>query len=208
MITRRNLLAGSAAGIAASAAGFTLLPAALQAQGMPTVKEVLFDPEIPVLGNPKGDVTIAEFFDYQCPYCKKAHPDLMEVVKADGNIRLVMKDWPIFGAPSFHAATMALAAQKSGAYPAAVAALMATDGRLSLEEINTALRGAGLDPAALQAAHDKKPDWINGILRRNDAQAEAFRFGGTPSYIVGTRIYNGVMDKKALLSAIADARKG
>jgi len=203
-IDRRSLLAGSMAG----AATLVLSGAPAPAQSFPTVEEVLFDPQIPVLGNPKGDVTIAEFFDYQCPYCKKGHPALMKAVKKDGNVRLVMKDWPIFGEASFHASNMVLAAQETDQYELAMHALMATPGRLRTRQIDELLAKAGIDLAALQKGYKRIRGRIDGILNRNMDQANAFGFGGTPSFIVGTRIFHGVMDEKALTRAIADARAG
>lgn len=98
MIKRRTFLTGSAIAATGGASLFSLFRTPAFAKEL-TVDDVLFDPDNPVLGNPEGDVTIVEFFDYQCPYCKANHPPLTEVVEADGNIRLVMKDWPIFGAP-------------------------------------------------------------------------------------------------------------
>ncbi|WP_019173300.1 DsbA family protein [Pseudaminobacter salicylatoxidans] len=203
-IDRRRLLAGSIAG----AATLALNGAPAWAQSFPTVEEVLFDPQIPALGNPKGDVTIAEFFDYQCPYCKKGHADLKKVLEKDGNVRLVMKDWPIFGEVSFHAANMVLAAQETDQYEKAMDALMATPGRLQKKQIDELLAQAGIDLAALQKGYRKIRVRIDGILNRNMDQANAFGFGGTPSFIVGTRIFHGVMDEKALTQAIADARAG
>ncbi|PWJ86349.1 protein-disulfide isomerase [Pseudaminobacter salicylatoxidans] len=203
-IDRRRLLAGSIAG----AATLALNGAPAWAQSFPTVEEVLFDPQIPALGNPKGDVTIAEFFDYQCPYCKKGHADLKKVLEKDGNVRLVMKDWPIFGEVSFHAANMVLAAQETDQYEKAMDALMATPGRLQKKQIDELLAQAGIDLAALQKGYKKIRVRIDGILNRNMDQANAFGFGGTPSFIVGTRIFHGVMDEKALTQAIADARAG
>lgn len=107
MMNRRQILAATAAGAAtiAISGGESL------AQRVPTVAEVLYDKEIPVLGNPNGNVTIVEYFDYQCPYCKKGHGELMRVVKNDGNVRLVMKDWIIFGDTSAYAARLVLAAK-------------------------------------------------------------------------------------------------
>src|SRR6516162_4582485 len=77
---------------------------------------VLRDPEIPALGNPHGDLTVVEYFDYQCPYCKKVAPEIAQVVRDDGKIRLVLKDWPIFGAVSKSAAQLALAAKYQNKY--------------------------------------------------------------------------------------------
>lgn len=203
MMNRRQLLAAAAAGTA----GLVLPALPAYAQNYPSVEEVLFDAEIPVLGNPKGDVTIVEYFDYQCPYCKKGHADVMKAVKQDGKVRLVLKDWPIFGAPSVRAASLVLA-QTGGKYQKAMDALMATPGRLTDKQIDAALKGAGFDPAAMQSAFKKDQKRVDGILARNMDQANAFGFGGTPAFIVGTKLFSGVMDEKALTEAIAQARAG
>lgn len=120
---------------------------------------VLFDPDAPVLGNPKGDVTIVEFLDYQCPYGKKSHPDVVRLVKEDGRIRNVMKDWQIFGKPSLYASRLVLAAGKDAAK--ARNALMAMPGRLTPEEINQTLAKAGLDQEILNAAYLRDRDRVN-----------------------------------------------
>lgn len=200
MLNRRDLLKATAVGAATLS-----FPLAALAQVQLTVEEVLFDPEIPVLGNPDGDVTVAEFFDYQCPFCKRGHKDLLDVVEQDGNVRLVMKDWPIFGLASVHASSLVLAAGED--YEKALNAVMATPGRLAKEDVDAAIAGAGLDPEALWQAFRKDMDRVDGILARNMDQANAFGFGGTPAFIIGTRIYSGAMDRQALLDAIAAARE-
>ena len=203
-MNRRELIAASAA-FGAS----LLLPARFAlAQSMPTVEQVLFDPDIPVLGNPDGDVTIAEFFDYQCPFCKSGHPDLMKVVETDGKVRLVMKDWPIFGAPSVYASSLVLALAGKGKYSDAMHALMATKGRLEKSEVDSVLAKAGFDPTALVEAYRKDSARVDAIVARNMDQANAFTFNGTPSFIIGTKIFHGAMDAKALTEAVAEARAG
>ena len=201
MINRRDILKAAAAGSAITALSIPAL-----AQSSPSVEEVLFDPEIPALGNPDGNVTVAEYFDYQCPFCKRGHGELLDLVREDGNVRLVMKDWPIFGGASLHASSLVLAAGEN--YEIALNALMATPARLRKDEVDTVLRNAGLDPAALLAAFKNDMDRVDGILARNMDQANAFGFGGTPAFIIGTRIYHGAMDRQALLDAIAAARAG
>lgn len=207
IITRRNAIIAGAAGGAAALLGSALVPLAgrVQAQDL-TVEDVLFDPDNPVLGNPEGDVTIVEFFDYQCPYCKMNHRDLTEVVAQDGNVRLVMKDWPIFGASSVRASQLTLGAVSIGAYEAANAALMATKGRLSDAGINEALQKAGLDVARLDAAYRANRATWDGLMTRNSFQAEQLGLQGTPAFIIGTTIFPGAMDRKALLEAIATSR--
>lgn len=204
MMNRRQILAATAAG----AATVVISGGESLAQRVPTVAEVLYDKEIPVLGNPNGDVTIVEYFDYQCPYCKKGHGELMRSVRKDGNVRLVMKDWIIFGDTSAYAARLVLAAEKSGNYVKAMEALMATPGRLTPEQVKAALKKGGLDAARLEAAYKADARRIDGILERNMDQGEAFNFGGTPSFVIGTKLYGGVMRERELIEAIKDARKG
>ncbi|MBV2142483.1 DsbA family protein [Falsochrobactrum sp. TDYN1] len=203
MMNRRQMLAATAAG----AATFALAGRESFAQRVPSVAEVLYDAEIPVLGNPNGDVTIVEYFDYQCPYCKRGHAELMRVVNNDGNVRLVLKDWIIFGDNSAYASRLVLAAEKSGNYVKAMEAMMKTPGRLTKEQIDTALAGAGLDPKKLEADYKADSARINGILSRNMDQGEAFNFGGTPSFVIGTRLYGGALKEAELIEAIKEARK-
>lgn len=203
MMNRRQMLATTVAG----AATVVFSGGGSFAQRVPTVADVLYDKEIPVLGNPKGDVTIVEYFDYQCPYCKKGHAELMRVVEKDGNVRLVLKDWIIFGDNSAYPARLVLAAEKSGQYTKAMEAMMLTPGRLTKEQTDAALKKAGLDPKKLEADYLADAARIDGILARNGEQGEAFNFSGTPSFVIGTRLYGGVMREQNLIDAIKEARK-
>ncbi|MDX6751643.1 DsbA family protein [Geminicoccaceae bacterium 1502E] len=206
LLTRRNLLA--------AAGPLLALPGALVAgagrafgQDMPGVDEVLHDPEVPVLGNPEGDVTIVEFFDYQCPYCKRGHADVMRVVEEDGQIRLVMKDWPILGEPSRRASRLALAAVGEGGHEAALHALMKTDGRLSDAAIDAALREAGLDPLALEAGYAARAESIDAILARNAEQARGFKLRGVPAFVIGTFLVPGLIAGNVLEDVVERARR-
>ena len=157
---------------------------------------MLRDPEIPSLGNPKGDLTVVEYFDYQCPYCKKMAPELAQLVREDGNIRLVLKDWPIFGAISTAAAEIALAAKYQNKYAEAHDALIGADTKLTKASIADLLAKAGVDvDLAIKdlQAHQKT---IDDLLARNEAQADAFGFQGTPGFIVGTFRVPGVVEMK------------
>lgn len=203
MLNRRQMLAATAAG----AATIAISGGASFAQSGPSVADVLYDKDIPVLGNPHGDVTIVEYFDYQCSYCKKGHAELLRVVEKDGKVRLVLKDWIIFGDNSIYPSRLVLAAEKSGDYVKAMEAVMATKGRLSKDVTDEALKKAGLDPVKLEAQYKADAARIDGILDRNMEQGEAFNFGGTPSFVIGTRLYGGVMKEQNLLDAIAQARK-
>lgn len=198
MIDRRSLLAAGLATLAA--------PAGLRAQGGPSIEDVHFDPDNPVLGNPDGDVTVVEFFDYQCPFCKKGHADVVDAVASDGKVRLVMRDWPIFGDSSVHAARLVLAAAASGRYEEAQAALMATRGKLSMGDVDRTLTAADLDPAQLLSAYREDAARIDGLIARTGAIADTFGFSGTPSFVVGTTLFFGVMDRAGLIAAITRAR--
>ena len=181
------------------------LPHLARAQS-PSIDEVLNDPVAPEQGNPEGDVTIVEYFDYQCPYCKAMHPLLRDVVEADGNVRLVMKDWPIFGPVSVYAAQAVQGAAALGDYETALDALMRANTRLSHEKVEEILTDAGLDFDAIAASVSKNQDAIGALLDRNYHQAEAFQFNGTPSFVIGRTVYPGVLDRALLEEAIAKAR--
>lgn len=201
MLTRRTILMTTLATAAAAATG--LKPSLAQQL---TKDEVFFDKDAPVLGNPRGNVTIVEYFDYQCPYCKKAHPMVEKVVKADGNVRLVLKDWPIFGDVSIFAAQAVLGAAQIGKYEVAMEALMKTKGKLTHEEVEKRLTGAGLSMKEVAASVNKHDAKISGLLNRNYSQALAFNFAGTPAFVIGSALFPGVLDEKGLKDAIAKAR--
>jgi protein-disulfide isomerase len=201
MLTRRNLINATLGTVALS----TLMPRLSFAQDV-TKEEIYFDKDAPVLGNPKGDVTLVEFFDYQCPYCKKSHPTVKKLVEEDGNIRLVLKDWPVFGGASIFAAQAVLGAAQIGQYEKAMEALMRTSGKLTEEVVEKALTGAGLKMKEIAAAVNKHNGKISGLLDRNYSQALALNFVGTPSFVIGSHLYPGVLDEKGLKEAIATAR--
>lgn len=206
MNTRRALLNGSLALIAVS--GMPLIARGARAEeAEPTEAEVLRDPDIPVAGNPKGDLTIVEFSDYQCPHCKTAHPELVKAAKQDGKVRLVFKSWPIFGEDSVYAAQMALAAREQKKYIEAHEALMAIKGKLTPERTQKALAEAGIDVARAQDYLNKNVKTIGAILKRNHDQAEAFGFQGTPAFIIGKFRVPYPLDLTTFKFAIADARK-
>ncbi|MFP4451494.1 MAG: DsbA family protein [Rhodosalinus sp.] len=208
ILSRRSILAGAAAlgagGLAVTA--LSLLRGGGQTQPEVAGEDVLHDTDGPVQGNPDGDVTIVEYFDYQCPYCKANHPALRDIVDRDGNLRLVMKDWPIFGAASVRASQLTLGAVGLGLYQAAHDALMATEGRLSNALIEETLDAAGVDPDAVAQAYQENRARWDGFMKRNAQQAAAFGLQGTPAFIVGTRIYAGALDHRALSTAVAQAR--
>jgi protein-disulfide isomerase len=168
---------------------------------------VLRDPDIPVIGNADGDITIVEYYDYNCPYCRKVAPEVRQVVQDDGKVRLVLKDWPILGAVSKTAARMALAAKYQNKFVEAHDALIGVSSRLTEPRVRELLTGAGLNMERLNGDLTAKAKEIDAILARNNAQAEAFEFRGTPSFIVGKFRVPGVLTMAEFEQVIADARK-
>ena len=178
------------------------------AQGRePSEAAVLHDPDNPVFGNSDGDIAIVEWFDFNCPYCRKLEPELRQVVQDDGKVRLVLKDWPILGPVSVAAARIALACKYQDKYMQAHDALIGVSSRLTEPRIDEILKDAGIDLE--RAKHDLVANGkaIDAMLARNNAQAEALGFRGTPSFIVGKFRVPGALTIAQFEQVIADARK-
>ena len=178
------------------------------AQGRePSEAAVLHDPDNPVFGNSDGDIAIVEWFDFNCPYCRKLEPELRQVVQDDGKVRLVLKDWPILGPVSVAAARIALACKYQDKYMQAHDALIGVSSRLTEPRIDEILKDAGIDLD--RAKHDLVANGkaIDAMLARNNAQAEALGFRGTPSFIVGKFRVPGALTIAQFEQVIADARK-
>ena len=166
--------------------------------------ELLADATAPVLGNPAGTVTIVEFFDYRCPYCKQMQPSLTELLREDGKIRLVMKEFPILGPDSVIASRAALAARAQGRYAPLHDALFQMRGTLDEASILRAAGEVGLDVQRLK--RDMALAEIDGILKRNHDLALALGVNGTPAFVIGDQFVPGALDKGQLKSLIAEAR--
>ena len=207
--TRRETLGLLGAG--AVMLGIQIAPGSALGQGTDetvlTEALVLRDPDIPVAGNAGGDVTIVEYFDYQCPYCRKIEPDLRQVVQDDGKVRLVFKDWPILGPVSVVAARLALASKYQEKFVQAHDALIGVNARLTEPRIRELLAGAGIDVERLDRDLAANANAIDAIIARNGDQAEAFGFRGTPSFIVGKFRVPGILTVAQFGQVIADARK-
>jgi protein-disulfide isomerase len=206
--SRREALALIGAG--SIALGASVMPRSARADtddNVLTEALVLHDPDIPVAGNPNGDIAIVEYFDYECPYCKKLEPELRQVVQDDGKVRLIWKDWPILGPMSIIATRLVLASRYQNKYTQAHDALMALNSRLTETRINETLAGAGVDMDRLKhdLAANEAP--IKAIVVRNNDQAKAFGFKGTPSFIVGKFRVPGPLTMEEFGAVIADARK-
>lgn len=204
-IGRRRFLLGAST----LAAGALLLQAgpALSQEDL-TPEQVLNDPDMPSVGPKNADITIAEFMDYNCPYCRKSHPELKKLFKSDGKVRIVYKDWPVFGPVSEYAARMALAAKWQDGYEAAHDALMTAPKRYQQDkEVIAVLRKAGIDMARLDKDATAHKVDIDKLLARNSLQAETIGLQGTPSWLVDSFIVFGGLDHEQLTEAVAEARR-
>lgn len=160
----------------------------------------------PVAGNPAGDVTLVEFFDYQCGYCKSVHPSLKALLSRDGELRVVFKEFPILGPASLTAAQAALAAERQGKYLEMHNALMELRGTLDDAKILRAAASVGLDVERLKADMES-PD-VLAQIERNLRLAETLGVNGTPAFVVGDEIVPGAVPLEHLQQLIARERAG
>ena len=152
----------------------------------------------PVVGNPKGNTTLVEFFDYQCVHCRAMSPIIEKLTSEDPNLRIVYKEFPIFGADSDFAAKAALAAQKQGKYAAFHNALMAAPKKLSNDEVMAIAKQVKLNIAQLKKDMNS-PDVANE-LKANQTLAKALNLVGTPAFVVtATQTKNGNIEKMSYL---------
>jgi protein-disulfide isomerase len=205
--SRREMLAA----LAATAMGATMLApgraGAEEAPPEPDEASVLRDPDSAVLGNPDGDITIVEWFDYNCPYCRKLQPELQQVVQDDKKVRWVLKEWPILGPVSVVASRMAIACRYQDKYVQAHDALIGVNSKLTEARIDELLSGAGIDIDRAKRDLAANKTAIDNLLVRNNRQALGLSFRGTPSFIVGKFRVPGVLTMAQFEQAISDARK-
>jgi protein-disulfide isomerase len=168
-------------------------------------QELLADPTSPIAGNPKGDVTVVEFFDYRCPYCKQVEPSLEALLREDREIRIIYKELPILGKDSVYATRVALAARKQAKYEAFHAAMMAAKGQIDEKIVLQVAASAGLDIERVKA--DMKSPEIDDIIQRNFDLAQALDIHGTPAFIIGGEMVPGAIDIATMKQKIAAARK-
>ncbi|MDE1903840.1 MAG: thioredoxin domain-containing protein [Alphaproteobacteria bacterium] len=167
--------------------------------------ELLHDPNSVVAGNPNGDVTLVEFFDYRCPYCKAIEPSLEALIKEDSNLRVVYKEFPILGPTSVVASRVAIAARQQGKYAEFHDRMMALKGNIDNDAVMKVAAASGLDIAKLK--RDMTAASIGQIIQRNYALAEALGIDATPALVIGDQLTMGAVDIDGLRQLIADARK-
>jgi len=175
------------------------------ASGANTVRlQLESDPNAPNLGNPEGDVTVVEFFDYNCPYCRSAGQTLQALLAADANVRVIYREWPILGEDSVIAARAALAAREQGKYEAFHWALMNGEGRVTEAIIFKVARNLGMDVAKLEA--DMVSPAVEAHIALSNALAQQLGFTGTPAFIVGDKTAPGMLSFDEITRLVADAR--
>ena len=156
-------------------------------------KDLLSDPGSPVIGNPNGNVTIVEFTDYQCPYCKAAEPRLQALLKEDPSVRLVVKEFPILTKESVTASRAALASVKQGKYTAFHQAMMEHKGQITVENVFEYAKKVGLNVAQLKKDMDA-PE-IGDQIIENLKLARAMKISVVPGLVVDTKILSGISNK-------------
>ena len=167
--------------------------------------DIFDDPETPIGGNPKGDVSLVEFFDYRCPYCKQVEPALEKLLGEDQQLRFVYKEFPVLGPASVTAARAALAARKQGKYPAFHRAMMALKGEIDDQAVFKVAGAVGLDTDQLK--RDMADPGIERNLQANLKLAQALDIHGTPGFVIGKEIVPGAISLDDLKELIAAARK-
>ncbi len=193
--------------LAASAMLQRLPPAATPLRLTPVVRAVLTDPGSPSVGPASADVVIVIFTDYQCPICKTTDPALMRLISRDPKVRVIFKDWPVFGVRSHAAARAAIAANRQGRYLALHAALMESRGQLDDDQIRRIAISAGVDWPRLQADMSARSADLDAQIARHTSQAWSLGLQGTPGYLVGPYLIPGGLDDHHLAQAVRRARK-
>ncbi len=170
-------------------------------------RAILAHPRIPPVGTTSADVVVVEYFDYNCPYCKRLAQPLRALLARDPKVALLYKDWPILGPVSVYAARAALAASWQGKYVAAHDALLAGPRLKADADVDAVLANAGIDVTAVHADMKRHDREIADELARNEREADHLDLQGTPGLLVGRILAPGAPDEAALDSLVAQARR-
>lgn len=201
MPTRRFLLA--------SAGAFAAMPAFAQDRPNPMPEELRQalerDPTAPVLGNPDGNITLTEFFDYNCPHCKTMLPLMSELVRSDPQLRVVLREWPVFGAGSEFAARASLATLPTGNYWRLHAALLGMRARAEEATVMRVVRDLGLDEAAIRTG--MQADTVERHITYSHLLGDHMGLMGTPSFICGDEAAFGAMTLEELRALVQRGRR-
>ncbi|SDL68630.1 DsbA family protein [Aliiruegeria lutimaris] len=170
----------------------------------------IFDSETSwVGGNPEGDITIVEFVDYRCSYCRKAYPEVNQLVADDGNIRLILKEFPILGEQSVASSRMALATRMAfgdEAYKAAHDVLINFRGEVNPVSVKALASDLGLDGDVILQKMDS-PE-VDAIIAENHALAQRLQISGTPTFVVGDQLLRGYVPYAGMQNVVEEQRDG
>ena len=162
------------------------------------------DPNAPFVGNADGDTIIVEFFDYNCPYCKRAAGDVKALLAADSDVRVVHREWPILGEGSVFASRAALAARAQGKYEEMHWGLMEMRGRAEEASVLALARSVGLDVDQLVA--DMESEEVDSHIAMSQQLAQSLGFTGTPAFVIGDALVPGAVPLSDMQGYIAAAR--
>ena len=157
-----------------------------------------------VAGNPKGNVTMVEFFDYNCGWCKKGFPEVLSLLDSDKDLKFVLKEFPIFGEDSEYAAKAAIASGRQGKYWNLHVAMFSHEGKITKEAVDQIAAGIGLNMKQLKKDMDDPA--IADMLVRNRSLAQSLAINGTPAFIIDDKLVPGYLPKAELAIAINDIR--
>ncbi|MAM25346.1 MAG: disulfide bond formation protein DsbA [Rhodobacteraceae bacterium] len=158
-------------------------------------------------GNPDGDITLVEFLDYKCGYCKRAHPEVEKLLKTDGNIKLIVKEFPILGAESMLASRYVVAAKQvvgGDSYKALGDALMAYNGEVTLPALRRLAATFGLDSDAIEAKMDS--DEVTAEIAKTRALADRLRISGTPTFVLEDEMLRGYLPYDQMMALVEEKR--
>jgi protein-disulfide isomerase len=178
--------------------------AAVRAALAERADELFRDKDSPVGGNAQGDVTLVEFFDYNCPYCRQVAPIIEQAMADDPQLRIVYKEFPILGPDSLFAAKAALAADRQGKYGEFHKALYGVKSRVTEAVVLKVAAETGLDVTRLKS--DMVLPDIEASISRNAELAQALRITGTPGFVVGDQIFPGATNLETMKKLIEQAR--
>ena len=189
-----------------------VLPSVANAQTPPPIsaevqKRILHEPGAPSMGSTTADITVVEYFDYNCPFCKALAPAFHPFIERDHAAAVLYKEWPIFGGVSVYAAQSALAANYQGKYLQAHDALISAPRLGENSQVDEALRSAGIDMARLKQDLIAHRASIDALLMRNDAEARSLGLRGTPGVLIGRQRVSNLSDLAGLQAAVAAARR-
>jgi|TARA_R110000803_G_scaffold118200_1_gene186616 protein-disulfide isomerase len=153
------------------------------------------------------NVTVVVFSDYQCPYCRKIHPEIQSLIDGDSAVRVVYRDWPLFGEGSREAARLAIASTFQGKHEEMNRALMSIPGKLTPDKIQNVAVKAGVDWFRLQSDVEAHEPEINALLAKNSLQAALLGLNGTPGILIGPYLIPGAVDRATLQAAVKSVRE-